>query len=236
MALPKEEALGKVFGVARATVRRALAELEAAGLVQRRHGIGTFVRGDLSTGAAVATLSYIDALQQTAQTTEVRVIAVETTAPPPWVVAALQIPNNEMAVHAIRLRIIGATPLMVTEAWVPKVLGQRITAAALKKRPMYEILMDQGVDFGRVVQEISAESADPAKAALLKCEIGTALIRLTRLLHDQAGQPIQHLTAHLTPQYSRILMEIPSESINTLSAGHIVHDPELVRSVGRSTG
>lgn len=229
-ALPKEESLVKLFGVARATVRRALADLEHEGLVQRRHGSGTFVRDDLSTATAVATLNYIDDLRHTAQTTSVQVLAVETIAPPPWVSSALQIPHNEMVVHATRLRLSGDTPLMLTEAWVPETIGQRITAAALKTRAMYEILMDQGMEFGRVVQQISAESADPKKAALLKCEIGTALIRLTRLLHDKKGRPIQHLIVHLTPRRSRILMEIPSAAIDTLSAGHIVHDPALLRA------
>lgn len=235
-ALPKEESLGKLFGVARATVRRALADLEASGLVQRRHGSGTFVREDLPTGEAIATLNYIDELRRTAQTTEVQVIAVESIAPPAWVIAALQIPHDEMAVHATRLRVAGDTPLMLTEAWTPKAVGLRITAAALKKRAMYEILMDQGIEFGRVIQQISAESAEPSKAALLKCEVGTALIRLTRLLHDRTGRPIQHLTALLTPQHSRILMDIPSEAINTLSAGHIVHDPVLLRNAAENKG
>lgn len=52
----KEETLVEMFGVARATVRRALAELEAEQLVQRRHGTGTFVRESLSAGASRPTL------------------------------------------------------------------------------------------------------------------------------------------------------------------------------------
>ncbi|WP_043117349.1 GntR family transcriptional regulator, partial [Pseudacidovorax intermedius] len=44
--LPKEEALCERFGVSRITVRRALADLAAQQLVERRHGRGTFVRND----------------------------------------------------------------------------------------------------------------------------------------------------------------------------------------------
>jgi GntR family transcriptional regulator len=124
---------------------------------------------------------------------------------------------------------------MITEAWVPTDVGRGITAAALKKKPMYEVLNGLGVSFGRVVQEISAESADPYKAGLLDCELSTALIRMTRLMHDRSGRPIEHLTAHMTPQHSRILMEIPGDAIDTLSAGHILHDPILVGSVTART-
>lgn len=229
-ALPTEEALVATFGVARATVRRALADLEGEGLVQRRHGRGTFVREDLSTSAGMTTLSYIDNLRQTAQTSSVRVLSLETGRPPRSVGSALGLPDGDKAVCAIRLRVAGETPLMVTEAWVPLDIGSRITTAALKKRAMYEVLIDQGIEFGRVVQKISAEAADPRKAGLLDCEVGTALIRLTRLLHDREGRPVQHLLAHLMPQHSEIVMEIPAEEINTMSAGHIVHDHAVMRA------
>lgn len=228
-ALPTEEALVATFGVARATVRRALAELETEGLVQRRHGRGTFVRDDLRTAASMTNLSYIDDLRHTAQTSSVRVLSLETTQPPPWVASVLKLPEGEKAVRAGRLRVAGETPLMVTEAWVPLEIGSRITTSALKKRAMYEVLMDQGVQFGRVVQKISAEAADPRKAGMLNCEVGTALIRLTRLLHDREGRPVQYLLAHLTPKYSEIVMEIPADAIDTMSAGHIVHDPAVTR-------
>ncbi len=43
-ALPSEAALTARFGVSRGTARRALAELEGAGLVESRQGRGRFVR------------------------------------------------------------------------------------------------------------------------------------------------------------------------------------------------
>ena len=90
--------------------------------------------------------------------------------------------------------------------------------------------MDQGVAFGRVLQQIGAEAADPTKAALLKCEVSSPLIRLTRLLHDPSGRPVQHLTVHLVPERSAILMDVEGDAMNTLSGGHIVHDLQPVRS------
>jgi GntR family transcriptional regulator len=41
--LPSEEALAKQLGVSRTTVREALGNLEAQGVIRRRHGVGTFV-------------------------------------------------------------------------------------------------------------------------------------------------------------------------------------------------
>jgi GntR family transcriptional regulator len=229
-ALPKEEDLVQLFGVARATVRRALADLDSEGLVQRRHGSGTYVREGLSTGANMSALSFIDELRHTAQQTDVRVVTLETISPAPNVLALLQMTRASRVIHAVRVRIAGKIPLMVTEAWVPEAVGRGITTAALKRSPMYEVLNALGVKFGRVVQEISAESADPYRARLLECDLSTALIRMSRVMHDQTGRPAMYVTAHLVPQYSRILMEIPGNAINSLSAGHIIHDPSLIRN------
>lgn len=51
--LPSEPALAKELGVSRVTVRAALAQLENEGLVDRRHGSGTFVNSVLPLSASL---------------------------------------------------------------------------------------------------------------------------------------------------------------------------------------
>jgi len=223
-ALPKEEALCERFGVSRITVRRALADLAALGMVERRHGLGTFVRPEARVERSSPTLSVIDGLRKTALETEVEVLEVGTAVPPPDIAALLQLPPDERAVHALRLRSMSGTPVMLTDAWVPAALGRRVTAAALRKRALYEILMAQGVKFGRVVQEISAQAADPAIAGWLHTEVGAPLLKLVRLMHDPAARPVQYITVSMSPERSRILMDISADQVNTLSAGRFVHD------------
>lgn len=235
-ALPKEEALGERFGVSRITVRRALADLASLGLVERRHGLGTFVRGDLPKARARPSLGLIDGLRKAALETDVEVIEVALSVPPPDVAALLQLAPDEKAVHALRLRSIDGVPVMLTDAWVPAQLGKRVSASALRKHALYEILMAQGVKFGRVVQEITAEVADPARARLLQVETGAPLLKMVRLLHDLEAQPVQHLTVSLTAERSRILMDIAGETINTLTAGQVVHDVHPPPSPPRRRG
>ncbi|HEY2257801.1 MAG TPA: GntR family transcriptional regulator [Variovorax sp.] len=224
-ALPKEEALGERFGVSRITVRRALADLAAQGLVERRHGRGTFVAANLPLARRMPSLSVLDSLRKTAQETEVRVLEVSQAVAPPDVASLLLLAPGAMAVHALRLRSHpGGAPALLTDVWVPADIGQRATAAALKKKALYEILMAQGVEFGRVVQEISAVVAEPVRAGLLQTEVGGPMLRLVRLMHDLNERPVLHLTAYMPAERSRILMEFPGADVNTLNAGQIVHD------------
>jgi GntR family transcriptional regulator len=232
--MPTEGALCDRFGVSRITVRRALADLAAQGYVQRRQGLGSYVRDQLPAAMPAMNLSLLDSLKQTARETQVEVLAVKSELPPEQVRALLQLQPGEHAVHALRLRKSGEVPLMLTEAWVPERIGRKVTEAALKRKALYEILMAQGVVFGRVIQEISAEAADPYRAALLRTKVSSPLIRMTRLLHDQQDRPVQHLVALLTPERSRVLMDISSDTIDTLSAGHVAHDPRYLGARERS--
>jgi GntR family transcriptional regulator len=226
--LPTEEALCAQFGVSRVTVRRALADLQAEGFVQRRHGRGTYVRDEVRSALPAMDLGLLQSLQQTARETQVQVLAVRTEHPPAQIRSLLQLAPDEPTVHALRLRKSGDTPLMLTDAWVPERIGKKVTEAALKKKALYLILLDQGLQFGRVIQEISAEAADPYRASMLRTAVSAPLIRLTRLLHDLQNRPVLHLTAYVSPERSRVLMDISSAMIDTLSAGHIAHDPKFL--------
>jgi GntR family transcriptional regulator len=226
-ALPKEEALCARFGVSRITVRRALADLAALGLVERRQGIGNFVHRDLPAQRQRPTLSLVDGLRRTADETVVTVLGVHHGVPPAEVADLLQLPLGESAVRAERLRSIGGRPVMLTDSWLPMALGKRVTAAALRKRPLYEILLGQGIGLGRVVQELSAVVADPARADRLGTDVGSPLLKLVRLLHGQDARPVQYLEVYFSSERSRFLMDIPADQVNTLSAGQIVHDAAL---------
>jgi GntR family transcriptional regulator len=84
--------------------------------------------------------------------------------------------------------------------------------------------MAQGVEFGRVVQEISAVVADPGRAQALKTDVGSPLLKLVRVMHGRDEQPVEYLHVYLCPDRSRILMDIDAADVNTLVAGQVVHD------------
>ena len=57
--LPSEAQLVERFGVSRPTVARALRDLQAEGLIERRAGSGTFVRGDSPTSTQTRVLGLL---------------------------------------------------------------------------------------------------------------------------------------------------------------------------------
>jgi len=223
--LPTEEALCEQFGVSRITVRRALADLTAQGLVERRHGVGSFVQAGSRTQRARASLDFVEDVRRRHAETRVTVLGLERVAPPQDIAAFLGVDAaTDKAVHVRRLRRLEGEPVMLTEAWVPLDLGRRVTAAALRRQALYEIVQAQGVSLGRVVQEITAVAASPQQALHLATEPGAPLLQLVRLMHGRDARPIEHLTVWLSPERSRILTELTLTDVDTLRTGRVVHD------------
>jgi len=202
--LPTEQSLCAQFGVSRITVRRALGDLADEGLVERRQGVGSFVRqGVPITQRPVG--SYLEGLHKTQFETDVEVVELGPQTAAPAVVDQVLGPGEKL--HVVRLRRERRTrePLMITEAWLPMALAGRITARALRKSALYELLSLEGVALDRIDNELTAELASPATARLLDVPLSSALIRVNRLAYAD-GQPHHILTVILTPTRSRVLI------------------------------
>jgi DNA-binding FadR family transcriptional regulator len=75
--LPPEITIVKEFGVSRTVVREAISRLQAAGMVETRHGIGTFVLGPGDPGVFRISAAQIATLRDVIAVLELR-IGVET--------------------------------------------------------------------------------------------------------------------------------------------------------------
>src|SRR6201986_1529424 len=88
-ALPTEQTLCDQFGVSRITVRRALADLAEHGYIERRHGVGSFVRQRGRSDEAPSVGSYMDGLRQTQFQTSIEVVEHDIRIPPSSIGEAL---------------------------------------------------------------------------------------------------------------------------------------------------
>ncbi len=224
-ALPKEEALCERFGVSRITVRRTLEDLKAEGLIEKRQGRGTFVSPDLPPARELPTLGFMETLWAVADDTRVEVLELETQPCSTRVARQLDLEEGAPVMRVLRLRRRGPTPVMLTEAFVPEALAEGIDEKALKDRALFDLLMDQGIEFGEVIQETTALLASPEQARLLEIDIGQPLIKLIRIMHDAERRPVELLSVLISPERSRVLNRfvVGSEQEDRLTS-HIFHD------------
>jgi GntR family transcriptional regulator, transcriptional repressor for pyruvate dehydrogenase complex len=114
--LPTEAAIMEDFGVSRTVVREAISRLQAGGLVETRHGVGTFVVARGEGGAFRIGPEQLETLQDVIAVLELR-IAVETESAAPrktW---------RRCAMHSRRSRAPsrkGATPSARTSSSISR--------------------------------------------------------------------------------------------------------------------
>ncbi|NKE65449.1 GntR family transcriptional regulator [Ramlibacter sp. RBP-2] len=220
--LPPEPQLCQQFGVSRITLRRAVADLVADGLLERVQGRGTYVteRVQERRGGGAG---YVDDVRQLSAATTLKVLEFANVAAPQWVAARLGIPAGEVVQRSVRLRLRQAVPVVLLTAWVPRRWSQGMTRADLGRRSLNELLADRGVRFGRVLQEIGAGLADPLQAQRLDVAVGAALLMVDRVVHDQQGAPVEYVVMAMSPQRSRMVIDTPADSAEHVSIGRIVH-------------
>src|ERR1700761_6642197 len=221
-ALPTEQSLCDQFGVSRITVRRALADLAEQGYIERKHGVGSFVRRHGPTDVS-AGRSYMQGLQQTQFETEVEVVERGGRQPPRGIAELLEASGGLLQLVRGRGGRPTGEPLMVTDVWLPPGLADALTESALRRAPLYDLLSDAGARVDRVRHEITAEIAGPRNAHLLDTAIGSALLRVNRLAFVGEA-PHHHLSVLMSPNRSRVLLTQSAEEMATGDGLRIAHD------------
>src|SRR5688500_9437636 len=115
-ALPAETSLAAEHGVALGTMRRALELLAEQGLIERRHGKGTFVRGGL---AGATMLRFFRFGSGDGEVPQSRVIARQSVIASAEVARRLGVARGDPVLRLHRLRSLGGQPCLLEEIWLP---------------------------------------------------------------------------------------------------------------------
>jgi GntR family transcriptional regulator len=219
--MPGELALMGQFGVARVTVRRALALLAEEGLIRREPGRGTRVvpphQRNASTAVSAAAADHgqrarltglLENLVTMGLRTNVKVLSVSHLRAPDDVALNLQLPPGALVQKAQRVRVTREGPLSHITTWVPDAIAQGFGRRELAQKPILMLLEDSGVQVGRAEQTISARLADAEVARHLDVAIGSALLAVRRLIYDANERPIQWLHGLYRPDRYEYQMQL----------------------------
>jgi GntR family transcriptional regulator len=222
--LPGEEALAKMFAVSRVTIRRALADLDAAGLIDRRHGLGTFVKKRPNPDQ-VNSIDRLVGQVAKAGKLDVEVLAFEYCVPPPSVSRLLHLEQDAKAQRAIRVRSRrGNVPVMHLTTYVPESVGKTYSKKDLSKQPLYQLLARVGKSYQKAQQTVGACLADPVVAPLLSTTVGAPLIFIQRVLFTARDEPIEYLELRALPELYSLSMSWEANDASEIEDGRFVQD------------
>lgn len=222
--LPTQEALCTEFSVSRITVRRALADLQTAGLIRNEQGVGAFVTHHAPQRPAPANLDLIDSALDSAEATRDDTLDLSMMPATVHVGERLGLAPGAEVLYVARLRYSANQPVLYTEAWLQQHYRSVVTPEALRGATLSDVLAQDHSAVGRVVDEINAEAAHPTVAQALAVEPNSPILRRERIIHDLAGRPIIYVVSRSSGLRSRMLMEADAAEGLSVRNGLLVHD------------
>jgi GntR family transcriptional regulator len=213
-ALPSENQLSEEFHVSRITVRAALANLESSGLVDRRHGIGTFVKEHITPTQIHAPM--VDLLAHIANvnsSTQVKLREVGFVKAPPHVQLLFNCGPNQMFQRAVRVRSTKGVPIFHIMTLVPEQIARQFTRKELAGASMYQLLRNKGYQFKSGNQLISAALAVPSVAKDLNVEVGAPLLQVRRIHFDALMRPFEYMEYLASPAQFEIQMTLGAQDL-----------------------
>lgn len=188
--LSPEPELEKRFGVSRITIRRALDELAAEGLIVRYQGRGTFVRERPITQELTELLSWTSAMRRLGyepKTLSSEITEVESTGD---LAARLHLTAGQTVIRIRRLRGAAAEPICLMINYVPSDLVPDLMVNGLSDDSVYATLLKYGMRPVRVEDTVEARAATETEAEELGVEPWSPLLHVTRVSYDAGNRPL----------------------------------------------
>jgi GntR family transcriptional regulator len=213
--LPTEEQLTKLFSVSRITVRRAMASLQNAGLIERGAGRRTVVK-PLGKPLKMTMASVISNIAAYGAQTVAKVVEFGYGPAPAFLRERLWEADKPVQ-RAVRIRSQEGQPVMHLTSYVPEALGSTFSKAELDRIPMFKLLTRAGAHISAGEQIVSATLADPVVARRLEVKVGAALIDLRTMMVDQQGRAVEYVEMLAPPERLSLRFELGAEQFVSVS-------------------
>ena len=174
---PPERQLAEALGISRMTLRRAIDELVAKGVVRRRHGSGVFALGP-KLDQPLAASSFTEDMLARGMRPGSSVLSFEVELAGAHIARRLHLQEGAEIIMILRLRLADGEPLALEELHVPSCLVPGLSAQDLENGSFYELLRERfGIELNHSVQTIEPTLIDADEAKTLGVpELSPALL------------------------------------------------------------
>jgi GntR family transcriptional regulator len=213
--IQSEREFSEDLGVSRMTVRRAITELVNEGLLERRHGSGTYVAQPKVTYEAREMVSYIQAMKERNIATASQLLEFEVMAASRRLAELLGIQIASPLYHVSVLRFANRVPVILERGFFPQSRWPNLEEWNLEKTSIYDLLTSvYKATPGRISQTVEALVASDTVAQQMRVAEGFPLLLLSRIMYtDGTDQPIVVSQDFLRSDYARVHFDIHLQNI-----------------------
>ncbi|MBE1295770.1 MAG: phosphonate metabolism transcriptional regulator PhnF [Rhodobacteraceae bacterium] len=191
--LPAEEQLAARFGVNRHTVRRALAEMAAGGLVHSRRGAGVFVAAKPTDYPIGKRVRFHQNISKGGRIPAKQILTTETRAAAAGEAAALGLePGDQVHVYD-GLSLADGQPIALFQSIFPAERFPGMLTALEETQSVTAALKRCGIeDYTRSETRITARQTTATQALHLRIPEGAPILRTTGINVDSEGTHIEY--------------------------------------------
>ena len=190
--LPAEGELAARFGVNRHTLRRAVDELIAEGLLERQHGVGIFITDQLLDYRVGASTRFTQTLADIGIATDTKVIRKMIAPASAGVARHLLLPSDEPVLWIETLRMADGIPFCVISHFLP-VTPFSTMLEEYQDGSLHELLASNCGTLRRTESLVTAVLPQGDDAKLLSITQNRPVLRVKSLnVLDQDGTPVEY--------------------------------------------
>ena len=197
--LPSESSLAEICGVNRNTVRQAISELVAKGLISKKNGIGSFISArDPSPVKYILQniSSFTDDMLSMGIIPKTKILSQNVVKADTELAENLMLGGDSRVILTKRLRLGNGIPLAIERSYLPygeykSLLGMKLTGS------LYHILMEKfGTELHRSIQSFRAVALTREDAKLLDLSPQSPGIFLESIIYDSKNVAVEVMHAH----------------------------------------
>jgi GntR family transcriptional regulator len=183
-----ERELAKIHKVSLMTARHALADLAREGVVERRHGAGTFVAPPKIHFNKL--MSYTEQMASRGLSARSKIIRASSVDSEPEIAARLSLPASSPLTVVERVRQAADEPFALETCYLSASEFLDLAGAALERGSLFATLeREYGVTLAYADEEIDATDADQRTADLLCISRNSPMLRIRQLIYSSKGTP-----------------------------------------------
>ncbi|MCU0733059.1 MAG: GntR family transcriptional regulator [Hyphomonas sp.] len=191
--LPPEESLIERFGVSRTTVRKAIENLVARGLVEIRRGKGTFVTEPKIRQSLTELSGFVEDMISMGRNPTARLIDKSSVPANEMVAERLGLAIGALVCRIERVRLADGVAISFDETYLPWDIGEKIASDDLEAEPIFSLLEEKyGLPLVEAEYQLEAVAANEHVAEALEISPESPIFLIERTSYCAGPRPIDY--------------------------------------------
>ena len=193
-AMPGEWDLVGLYGVSRLTVRRALEELVRQNWLEKKHGVGTFVRQPTMASIAAGKLSFTEQMRSIGREPSSKFISQRVIPATDKIARALHIQEGDPILELTRVRLADNVPILLETACLSTARFPILDKHDWSQdESLYKVLSEEyKVNISAMDHTIKPVVLTESEARYLKAQAGAVALLSQIIAYTPGGLPVEY--------------------------------------------